>query len=542
MPPIDPITLELIRCRLVAGAQQMAASLWKSSYSTVIREVLDYSTAIFDSHGQMIAQSAQLPFQMMTMSAPLQKLINSGYAFEDQDIVVLNDPYLCDAQHLPDFMVFRPIFHERTLVAFAGAVGHMIDTGGGAPGSYLATATEIFHEGLRIPPIKLSRRGVRNDEFLSLLTLNVREPEKVLGDLTAMAACTKMGEQTIAELVNRYGFERLSSGMAEILAGSERQMRQRLSRVPAGTYHGVDFVDDDGVSSDPVRIEVTLTFDESGVTADFEGSSPQTRGPINATMEMTRTTVNYVMMAAFGQGVAKNDGCRKAVTIRAPRGSVVNAMAPAPVASRVTVCHRVVDAMMQALSHAIPDGVMAGYYGVSNICNMGGIDRSTGKAWVHFEIEVGGWGARPNSDGLDAFSAHIHNMANTPVEVMESTVPLRVERYELINGSGGQGEYRGGLGLRRDICALADGISLNLLGDRSKFPPSGVRGGLPGKGGRYVLNPDSSNERVLPNKLSNFILKAGDIVSMQTPGGGGYGEPSRRSESAIDRDHVEEKM
>lgn len=542
MRTIDPITLELVRCRLVAGAQQMAASLWKSSFSTVIREVLDYSTALFDAQGQMVAQSAQLPFQMMTMSAPLQKLVNAGYRFDPQDVVILNDPYLCDAQHLPDFMVFRPIFSSGRVVAFAGAVAHMIDAGGGAPGSYLSTATEIFHEGLRIPPMKLMQRGVVNQELMDLIALNVREPEKVRGDLTAMAACTSMGEQAVLSLVQRFDLDTVTSAMDEVLAGSERQLRQRLLAVPAGIYEGEDFVDDDGITGDAIGIKVRLTFAEDGLTADFTGTVPQARGPVNATLEMTRTTVNYVIMAVFGQGIAKTDGCRRVVTIHAPRGSVVNAVAPAPVASRVTVCHRVVDVMMRALAMAVPERVMAGYYGVSNICNLGGINRETGKQWVHFEIEVGGWGARPGSDGLDGFSAHIHNLANTPIEVVESTVPLRVERYELLRGSGGQGRYRGGLGLRRDIRMLESDISLNLLGDRSKFPPAGVHGGQAGAGGRYVLNPDTPNEKILLNKLSNYAMKRGDVVSIQTPGGGGYGDPAKRDPSATARDQREQKI
>jgi N-methylhydantoinase B len=256
---------------------------------------------------------------------------------------------------------------------------------------------------------------------------------------------------------------------------------------------------------------------------------------------MTATTVNYVLMAVLGDGVAKNDGCRRSVHVHVPPRTVLNASPPAPVASRVTTCHRVVDVMMQALSQLAPDRVTGGYYGTSSVCNLGGHDPITGKPWVHFEIEVGGWGARPTDDGPDAFSAHIHNLSNTPVEVVESTAPLRVERYELIADSGGAGQFRGGLGLRRDIRVLVDGTSLNLLGDRCKFPPRGLRGGRSGAPGCYVLNPGTPQERVMPSKLSNYPLAAGDVISMQTPGGGGFGDVQQREPARSEQDLREGK-
>ncbi len=541
MATTDPITLELIRCRLIAGAQQMATALWKSSYSTVIREVLDYSTAVFDAAGQMVAQSAQLPFQMMTMSAPLQHLLSSRFEWHEKDVVLLNDPYACQAQHLPDFMVFRPIFSAGKILAFSGCVAHMIDTGGGAPGSYLATATEIFQEGLRIPPVKVVRGGHRNQDIFDLIALNVREPEKVLGDLSAMIACTQVGAFAVEELVERHSAAGLLAAMAAILDGSERQFRLRLAQVPPGTYRSVDFVDDDGITDEPIRIELALTFAGDRVTADFTGSSPQVQGPMNVTREMTATTVNYVLMATLGEGVHKNDGCRRPVEIIAPLRSVMNAQSPAPVASRITTCHRAVDVMLQAIAGILPGRVMAGYYGVSSICNIGGCNPEDGKPWVHFDIEVGGWGARPTSDGLDGFSAHLHNVANTPVEVVESTKPLRVEKYELIPASGGEGKFRGGLGLRRDIRVLVDGASLNLLGDHCKFAPQGLNGGKNGCPGRYVLNPGTPDERVMPSKLSNYRMKKGDVISMQTPGGGGYGDPTDRDPMLAQRDQIEHK-
>ena len=516
----------------------MSAALWKSAYSTVIREVLDYSTALFDVRGQMVAQSAAIPFQMMTMSDPLQYLVKIKYEWHPGDVVLLNDPYDCHGQHLPDYMVFRPIFVDQQLVAFAGAVGHMIDTGGGAAGSYLATATEIYQEGLRIPPVKIIRDGVHNQELLDIIALNVREPEKVLGDLSAMTACTEMGKVAIEELCHRHGAPVLAQSHQEIIARSAKQLRHRIADLPDGTYHAVDFVDDDGISDDPIRLEVALTIEGDTLRVDFAGTSPQVKGPVNANLEMTRSTVIYSLMATIGEGIAKTDGFRNVVQIKAPDRCVLNSQSPAPLVSRVTTCHRLVDVMLGALAQIVPDRVMAGYYGVSNICNIGGYDPQTGKPWVYFDIEVGGWGARPDSDGLDGFSAHIHNVANTPIEVVETTAPIRVERYEMIPDSGGKGKYRGGLGLRRDIRVLQENTNLNLLGDHAKFPPRGMQGGDNGATGRYVLNPGTPQEKVMPNKLSNYPLKSGDVISMQTPGGGGFGDPARRDPQDAARDHI----
>jgi N-methylhydantoinase B len=538
---IDPITLELIRCRLTAGAEQMSMALWKSAYSTVIRETRDYSTAIFDAQGRMVAQSTQLPFQMMTMSAPLAYLVAHDYEWEQGDIVLLNDPYACAGQHLPDFMTFCPVFADGKRIAFTGAIAHMIDTGGGAPGSYVASATEIYQEGLRIPPVKIIRRGEKNRELLDLIALNVREPGKLMGDVAAMIACTRIGAAVVCDMVARYDIETVEHHIAAILDRSEQQFRQRISQLPDGTYEAVDFVDDDGISSDPIRIALKLTIDGDSVIADCSESSPQVKGPVNMTLEMTVTTVIYTLMAAIGQGVHKSDGCRRAVKVVVPERSVLHAQSPAPVASRVTIAHRLVDVMLHALAQVIPDKVMAGYYGVSNICNIGGYDKDTHEPWVHFEIEVGGWGGRPTSDGLDGFSAHVHNLANTPIEVVELTAPLRIERYELIPDSGGRGTYRGGLGLRRDVRTLVDDASLNLLGDHCKFPPTGMLGGEDGTTGRYVLNPDTETERLMPNKISNYPFNAGDVISMQTPGGGGYGDPAERDAETIKRDRIEGK-
>ena len=373
-PKLDPVLLELIRSRLEYGAQHMAHTLWRSSSSTTIREVLDYSTALFNARGEMVAQSAQLPFQMMTMSSPMRHFHVEGYPWEPGDAVLVNDPYLAAGQHLPDLMVFRPIFIGRRLVGFAGVIAHMLDIGGGAPGSYVADATEIYHEGLRIPPVKIQARGRIQTEILQMIRANVRESEKVTGDIVALVACTAIGEEAFLAVCAKYGAGLVERALGAILDQSERMLRQRLKDLPTVALRAVDYVDDDGIEDRPIRLELKLFRRGRRLVLDFTGSSPQVKGPVNATLAMTDSTVNYVLMAAFGAGIPKNDGCRRVVEIIAPAGSVINALSPAPVASRVTTCHRLVDLVLQALSRAYPEKVMAGYYGNSAICNLGGSD------------------------------------------------------------------------------------------------------------------------------------------------------------------------
>jgi N-methylhydantoinase B len=309
-----------------------------------------------------------------------------------------------------------------------------------------------------------------------------------------------------------------------LIAYSERRTREGITGIPDGRYCFEQFLDDDGISDEPVPLRVALTIRGDEITADFTGTAPQRKGSVNATLAMTRATVQYVLMAVLDPDIPQNEGCFEPVHIIAPEGSVINARSPAAVVSRILPCHRMVDLLLGALAQAIPDRVVAGYYGNSNIYSIGGLSAGTGRHWVAFDIEVGGWGARPNKDGLDGYSAHVHNLQNTPIEMVEASFPLRIERYEFIPDSGGRGKFRGGRGLRRDVRILAEEAVVTALGDRFKFPAHGLFGGEPGRCGAWVLIRDGQ-ETTLPSKVTALPLKKGDLFSVRTQGGGGYGKP-----------------
>jgi N-methylhydantoinase B len=521
---IDPVTLEIVRNALTGIAQQMGVIIWRSAHSTVVREILDFSTGVFDSAGRMTAQSSAIPIQLLSLGPPLKRVLRHFPDLRPGDVILTNDPYLADAQHLPDFTMFHPVFFGGRCVAIVGDMAHQIDCGGRSPGSYGGDVTEIYQEGIRIPPVKILDRGKLNQAVEDMLAANSREPEKLLGDVRAQMAALEVGEREYQKLCARFGPETLGACTEELLAYSERRMREEIRGVPDGKYCFEQFIDDDGITDEPVPLRVALTVKEDEITADFSGTASQRKGSVNATLAMTRATVQYVLGAVLDPDIPQNEGCFRPVHLIAPDASVINARSPAAVVSRVLPCHRMADLLLGALAQALPDRVVAGYYGNSNIYSIGGLNSRTGRHWVSFEIEVGGWGARPNKDGLDGYSAHIHNVQNTPIEMVEASFPLRIERYEFIPDSGGRGKFRGGRGLRRDIRILAEEAVVTALGDRFKFPAHGLFGGEPGRRGEWVLVRDNQ-ETSLPCKITEFPLKKGDVFSVRTQGGGGYGAP-----------------
>ncbi len=539
---VDPIGFEVFRNALVAVAEQMSAIIWRTSFSTVIREMLDYSTAIFDPQGRIVAQACRIPMHLNSMSRSLRTTIDRAFPVETWrpgDIVLMNDPYW-GGQHLPDLQTFLPVFVEGELVAICGTLGHHLDIGGMRPGSYAGDATEIYQEGLRIPPIKLAEGGRLHPRLVALIEANIRQPQKTLGDLRAQTAALEIGEQAVMELVKRYGVSTFREYTDEAIASSERRMRACLRQIPAGTYDAEYFVDDDGVLDEPIRVAVRVVVGDEDVTVDFTGSAPQRRGPINATLSSTESATYYVIMAIADPTIPANYGCYEPIRIIAPEGSVVNARPPAPVVGRNAITHTITNVLFAAFSKAVPSRVTAAYYGMSNVHILAG-ESGSGKGWIFFDIEVGGWGARPTKDGPDCYSQGIHNMANTPIEMVEATYPLRFHRYELLADTGGAGRFRGGLGVARDIEFLDERGSLNTQFDKFKIPPFGLFGGGPGGCGRLLLESDGKTV-ALPSKTVNRPLKPGDILRMRTQGGGGYGDPRQRDPALVRQDLREGKV
>jgi N-methylhydantoinase B len=540
----DPITLEVVTNALVAVAEQMAATILRTSYSTVIREMLDYSTAVFDLEGRIIAQSCRIPIHLNSMSRSLRTTLDEAFPlaqWQPGDIIVTNDPYK-GGQHLPDVQTFLPVFAGDEMVAICGTLGHHLDIGGMRPGSYAGDAVEIYQEGLRIPPIKLFEQGRLNERLFAVIEANIRQPEKTLGDLRAQTAALEIGRDGVLELVTRYGVDTLKDCMEQATAASEARLREKLRELPAGTYEATYFVDDDGVGVDPIRIVTKVTIGDGSIHVDFTGSDRQRRSPINATISSCESATYFAILAILDPTIPANYGVYKPIKITAPEGTVVNALPPAPVVGRNAITHTIVNALMMALSQVVPERITAAYYGMSNVYILSGDGSDGRRGWIFFDIEVGGGGGRHDKDGLDCYSQGIHNLANTPIEMVESTYPLRFQRYEFLPDTGGIGRYRGGLGVRRDIEFLDESGSLNTQFDKFKIAPFGLFGGGPGATGRLLLNPDRPDGKELASKTVECKLRRGDVISMWTQGGGGYGPSAERDRAAIEQDLREQKI
>jgi N-methylhydantoinase B len=536
MTKIDPIQIEVIRNALVATCEQMSITIWRTSRSTVVREMLDYSTALFDARGRNIAQATRLPVHLNSMATCLEDILTKYVPFDqwrDGDVVITNDPY-SGGQHLPDILAFRPVYQDGTAVAIVGTLCHHIDVGGRSAGSYDALATEIYQEGLRIPPVKLFDSGVRNDALYKVMLSNSREPGKLGGDLSSQFAALDVGAAEVTRIARRYGVATLKAVTERVLDQSEQAMRAAIAAMPDGAYVFEDFVDDDGLTRDPLKIRVTLTIAGDRAKVDFIGSSKQAAGSINCTLNMTKSAAYFALMSGAGGDFAANSGCYRPIEVVAPLGTVVNCRSPAPVVNRMLTAHRVVNVVMGALAQAVPGRIPAAYYGVSYVYSLG-TEKADGSPDVYLEIEVGGWGAHPEEDGPNAFSAGLHNLSNSPIEMVESLHPVTFLGYGLTPDSGGAGRTRGGLGLHREWRVDAEDGKLATSFERFRIPPYGLHGGEPAACGRLVIRRKGQAQE-MPSKLSGVALKKGDVVRLETSGGGGFGDPAERPRDALARD------
>jgi N-methylhydantoinase B len=537
MTTLDAIELEILQNALTAAAAEMDVTMWRTSRSTIVREMLDYSTAIFDADGFNVAQSARIPQHLNSMGFCLRTIVERFIPmeqWEDGDIVITNDPY-CGGQHLPDIAAFRPVFHESRRVAIVGTLCHHLDVGGMSPGSYSANATEVYQEGLRIPPLKLFKRGVRVEEVWAMIGQNVRQPATVLGDLQSQIASLEVGAASVAKLAAKYGAEVLTSACQQLLDSSEASMREVISRMPDGVYEFEDFLDDDGINTEsPVRIHAKITVKGDELTVDLSGSSPEVTGPINATLGSSSSAIHFAVMACADRPLMPNAGCYRPVTIIAPEGLIINARHPAPVAHRIAPGHVLLNVLFGALAQAVPDRIPAAYYGVSYVCSFQTVSADNSRR-VLVEIEVGGCGGHPAGDGASAYSFGMHNNASIPMEMIESDMPLSFTRYGLLPDSGGAGRHRGGLGLVREWRIDAERATFTAQMDRFRFRPYGLQGGKPGAAGRLTLIRDGK-ETPLHSKVGNMPLKKGDIIRLETSGGGGHGNPNERARDAVRQD------
>lgn len=533
----DPVRIEILRHALVAAAEEMGVTVARTGRSNVVREMLDFSTAIFDIHGNNVGQAARIPFHLNTMTPCLQEVLTRHIApekWEEHDVVLVNDPY-CGGQHLPDITVFQPIFFEGEHIGYAGTMAHFADIGGGSAGSYNASAVDIFAEGIRIPPVKLYKRGALNEDVMTLLMSNVRGKEIFRGDLGAVVASVGIGTRNVVRLAAKYGTAFLKHGFQAILDQSEAAMRNAIAAVPDGVYEFEESVDSDGINEEPFRIKVALTVRNDEVVVDFDGTAAQVAGPVNCTINMTKAAVFYALVSSLTDNLAATSGCYAPVEVVAPAGSVVNCSFPAPVVNRVIVGHRIVTAIMGALAKALPERIPAAYYSITHCVAMETVDDGGNRA-IFFDCEVGGWGGTPFDDGASAFSAGLHNIAACPLEIIESTIPITFTRFGLRPDSGGKGKHRGGLGLIKEWRLEAASAVLSASADRFRTGAYGLAGGEAGQTGKMTLTAADGTERALTSKFAGLRIRKGDTIRIETPGGGGFGRPQERSEEALARD------
>ncbi|WP_435066465.1 hydantoinase B/oxoprolinase family protein [Haloplanus sp. C73] len=542
MTAIDPVTLEVLRNACVAVAEEMNATLVRTSYSPNIKDRKDCSCALFDvtsgddPAAELLSQAENIPVHLGAMPHSVAAAIEAfpPETLADGDAILLNDPFHGGA-HLPDMTLVTPVFVEDELVAVAANRAHHADVGGGRAGSVAADSTEIYQEGLRVPPVKLYAGGDPVEDVFDLLLSNVRTPDERRGDFRAQRAANRTAVERVRDLAERHGLDTLRAATSEIKAYGERRMRSEIEALPDGTVSFEDYLDDDGQGTEDVRIAVTVDVAGDELVVDFEGTSEQVPGAINAPLAVTASATYYAVRCVTDPDVPPNAGTYRPIEIRAPEGSVVNATPPAAVVGgNLELSQRVTDALLGAFGEETPANSVAAAQGTMNSVTFGGTDRD-GDAFAFYETIGGGYGGRASGDGMDGVHAHMSNTLNTPVEVLETAYPVRVRRYEYREDSGGSGEFRGGLGLRRDIEALVDGVAFSLLADRRRYAPYGLAGGDDGaRGEDYLTRAEGDPERI-PAK-STHDLDAGDVVSVRTPGGGGYGDPADRDPAAVARD------
>ena len=534
----DPITTEVVGSSLLAAAEEMGEILVRASYSANIKERRDSSSAILDARGGTIAQASHVPLHMGSMLGLGQAIIQRYPESEIRpgDVFITNDPYSGGGTHLPDITVAAPFFAWGKLVGFAANVAHHAEVGG-APSQTL----DIYTEGLRIPLVRLYQEGKFRQDIMDFILLNCRLPDERQADLRAQAASVETGLQRLGELTSKYPEDVFFSCLKRLEEQAEIQAIQGIRSIPPGTYRFTDYMDNDGLGSEPVPITVALTVGDDRILCDFTGSSPQVRGPINLPYYATLAGVYYSLKAVVDPTLPANTGFYRTVQVLAPKGTIVNCAPPAPCLFRSDTAQRVVEVVLGALARADPERVVAASNGA--VCGVYFLGyREDGSYYAYIETLGGGMGASTHNDGADGVQVHTTNTSNLPVEALELEYPMMVEQYELAADSGGPGRHRGGLGIIRQYKVLTDDIRVRTKGDRNLIAPWGLQGGLSGGRCRVVRNAGTPEEQELTPKEYDLLLKAGETIRFVTPGAGGYGRPSERALDDILRDVQEGKL
>lgn len=535
---VDPITLEITWNGLKSIADECFITIMRSAFSSNVKERHDHSTAIADAEGRLIVQAEMsLPVHLASMGGMMRALLAQyGDDIGPGDLFIANDPHVAGGTHLPDINMAVPVFDGDRLIGFIANIIHHADVGGAAVGSMSGGLDEIYKEGLRIPVVRLYRRGVRNDEIMRLLLLNMRLPDERRGDLNAQIAACRLGESRLLDLLADHGGAGLRAIFAAIIARTELRMRKAIAGLPDGSWSFTDHMDDDGIGTEDIRIHLTVEKRGEHIRFDFTGTDPQVKGNFNLTFNATQSAICYSLKALLDSEVPTNQGIFDAIEIVAPPGSFVNCVAPAAVAMRANSCQRVVDCVLGALAPVVPEKVIGAANGANTSAVFTGIDPRNGQMYVYLETLGGGMGARARHDGKDGVQVHITNTSNLPVEAIELEYPLRVEEYALIPDTGGAGRQRGGMGIRRVIRPVGHDCEFNGVGERFRHRPWGVFGGGDGAAGAFHIVDAAGERHRLSPKASKIALPDGASAVIETPGAGGYGAPGERPVALIRAD------
>jgi len=535
---LDAITLEVMRNALQSIAEEMGVTLIRTALSINIKDRRDCSNAVYTADGDLVAQAKHIPLHLGLMPT-IMKAVLKAYPpdkLKPGDAIMINDPYI-SGSHLPDVCVFSPVFFENELVAIVANLAHHCDIGGMAPGGMPVNATEIFQEGIRIAPIKIRKEGILDEELVGLIANNVRTSYEFRGDMEAQMAANNVGEKRTEELVKKYGVKFVKYYMEEMLNYSERRMRARLREMKSGVYTFEDRLEFE--ESDEIPIKVAITINEDKMLVDFTGTGKQVKGSLNCTRGVTLACVYYAVKAMTDPEIPSNGGAFRPVQVITPEGSIVNPKFPAAVSNaNINTSQRITDCMLGALAQVRPDRAMAACSGTMSLLTIGGVNPRTGSYYSYVETYGGGMGAVNNLDGMDGVHTNMTNTRNTPTEVMEMAYPLFVNKYGLIPESEGPGQFRGGLGLTREIIILDHEAYVTLSTERSFTDPWGLFGGKPGRNSRCLLENIDGSIESLPARITT-VIPAGKKIIYQTPGGGGMGSPFTRDPKAVQRDFID---
>ncbi|WP_405066435.1 hydantoinase B/oxoprolinase family protein [Kribbella sp. NBC_01510] len=536
----DAVTFEVFRNAVTGLADEMAITILRTAHSQLVASSMDFSAALCDAQGRVIAQANTLPLHLGSIPGAMEAIFDAfGGAIRPGDLYLLNDPSL-GGMHLPDIFAVAPVFAGEVLLGFSVTVVNHTDVGGWAAGSMAVQSTSIFAEGVQIPPSRLIDAGVLNETFLQLILRNVREPELLRGDLESQLAACHTGAEGLRALAARHSTERLVSLIDELLDYSETLLRAALAEAVPGTYEFTDHIDDDGLGSDPIPIRVVATLSEAGIELDFTGSAPQVNSALNATESFTRSAGYAALQGVLSSDIPANSGFYRPFTFVIPEASILNGQRPAARAARGLVGFRIVDAVLGALAPVFPTRVPAAGDGGPNGIAIG-IVEADGDSTVLWDPLAGAWGARPDRDGVDGISALGSNLTNTPIEELERSGHLRIDGYGYLPDSGGAGRWRGGLATFRDMTLLAPEATVQIRSDRRMFLPYGLAGGAPGTPSLNILDPDGPDERVLASK-PHFVMTAEDRHRHVTAGGGGHGPAFERAPERVLEDVLDGKV